>query len=345
MNDFFNLLTHDWIERNAPTLDLTKLKSTQNSLIFLLKGTITDKSQMDYQLVKDGKVYISWRKNDFDNNFIWLKNLPHGKYQLRVRYNAQPEHIGTCNFIIKPPWYQTMVIKLISGSLLTVFLGLIAMVSVLLAQRRKAAIEAEKQKRLQTELQVIRSQLNPHFIFNALSSIQSLVNKQDNIGANNYLTEFSELLRNTLNNAELEQLPLEKEIKILETYLKLEKLRFNFNYQIEVESDINRYETKIPSLLLQPLLENAVKHGISNLKDTGKLLLRFDRKGLDLIATVSDNGKGFDANTVTAGYGLKLVRKRIELLNDVFKNKIVLSIYSDKNSLTEIAVTFINWFA
>ncbi len=345
MNDFFNLLTHNWIERNASKPDLTKLKSTQNSLIFLLEGTITDKSQMDYQLLKDGKVYLGWRKNDFDNNFIWLKNLPHGNYQLRVRYNAQPEHIGSCNFIIKPAWYQTTAIKLISGSLLAVFFALIATVAVLLVQKRNAALEAEKQKRLQTELQVIRSQLNPHFIFNSLSSIQGLINKQDIAGANNYLTEFSDLLRNTLNNSEQEQLPLDKEIRILETYLNLEQLRFDFDYQIEVESDINRYETEIPSLLLQPILENAVKHGVSILKDTGKILVRFNRKGLDMIVTVSDNGKGFNANTVSAGHGLKLVHKRIELLNDVLKNDIKFSINSDKNSLTEIIVTFVNWFA
>jgi two-component system LytT family sensor kinase len=139
MNDFFNLLTHDWIERNASKPDLKNLKSTQNNLIFLLEGTITDKSQMDYQLLKDGRVYLEWRKNDFDNNFIWLKNLPHGKYQLRVRYNAQPEHIGTCTFIINPAWYQTTAIKMISGSLLAVFFGLIVMVAFLLLKRSIAA--------------------------------------------------------------------------------------------------------------------------------------------------------------------------------------------------------------
>jgi len=196
------------------------------------------------------------------------------------------------------------------------------------------------------ELQVIRTQLNPHFIFNALSSIQGLINKQDVSGANNYLTEFSMLLRNTLNNIELEQLPLEKEIEILKTYLNLEQLRFNFHYGLEVDENINRYETEIPSLLLQPLLENAVKHGIANLKNTGKLMVSFKHAGNDMIVSVKDNSKGFDPGMETTGYGLKLTCKRIELLNNMLKGrKISLNIYSDQSSFTENVLTFINWFA
>ncbi|RYE16287.1 MAG: hypothetical protein EOP45_17760 [Sphingobacteriaceae bacterium] len=133
---------------------------------------------------------------------------------------------------------------------------------------------------------------------------------------------------------------------MLETYLKLEQLRFNFKYQIEIDSDINKYETEIPLLLLQPLLENAVKHGISNLKETGKLSLTFKRVGPNMIATVNDNGKGFNVNEATDGYGLKLVNKRIEVFNEILiYSKILLTINSDKNSFTNIVLTFINWFA
>lgn len=345
-NDFINELTHSWVNRNVTSPDLSKLKANQNNLIFLLRGKITSKTQIEYELERNGKVVVPWGSGKFDNNFIWLKSLSNGKYRLRYRYSVQPEHTGTCDFEIKPAWYQTTAIKIISGSLLAVFFGLIVLVVVLLRQRSKSIFEAKKQKRLQAELQAIRSQLNPHFIFNALSSIQSLVNKNDITGANYYLTEFSELLRATLDHADLEQLPLEKEIKILETYLKLEQLRFNFSYQIEVDNDINKYETEIPVLLLQPLLENAIKHGISNLKETGKLFLTFKHVGSNMIATVSDNGKGFNVNEATDGYGLKLVNKRIEVFNEILiHSKILLTINSDKNSFTDITLTFINWFA
>jgi len=346
MNEFFNDLTHGWVNRNDKTIDLNRLKSTENSLIFLLNGSITNKSQMDYELLKNGKIVIPWRHNEFDNNFIWLKNLPHGAYELRFRYNVQPEHVGKCDFVIKPIWYQTTAIKIISGSLLAVFFGLIILVIILLSQKRKNNIEAEKLKHIQTELQVIRSQLNPHFIFNSLNSIQSLINKQDIVAANNYLSEFSVLLRNTITDIELEQLPLVKEVKILETYLNLEQLRFNFDYQITIEDEINIYETEIPSLLLQPLLENAVKHGLSDQKGTGELLLSFNRIDSNMIVVVSDNGKGFDATMTTEGFGLKLVFKRIQLLNNILKNsEIKYSINSDQSTLTEITLTFINWFA
>ena len=229
---------------------------------------------------------------------------------------------------------------------MAVFFGLIILVIILLSQKRKNNIEAEKLKHIQTELQVIRSQLNPHFIFNSLNSIQSLINKQDIVAANNYLSEFSVLLRNTITDIELEQLPLVKEVKILETYLNLEQLRFNFDYQITIEDEINIYETEIPSLLLQPLLENAVKHGLSDQKGTGELLLSFNRIDSNMIVVVSDNGKGFDATMTTEGFGLKLVFKRIQLLNNILKNsEIKYSINSDQSTLTEITLTFINWFA
>jgi hypothetical protein len=344
LNEFFNDLMHEWVNRIVKYPDLSKLKSTQNNLIFILNSDISHKSQVEYEVEKNGKVYIPWRQNEFDNNFIWLKSLPHGKYKLKVRYTVQPEHIGICDFEIKPAWYQSTVIQIISGSLLTAFLGLIGLVVLLLRKNRKIIIESEKQKLLQTELQVIRAQLNPHFIFNALNSIQSLINKHDVEGANRYLAEFSMLLRNTLVNTELERLPLEKEITILDTYLKLEQLRFNFKYEIKVDSNINSYETELPSLLLQPLLENAVKHGLGDHRHDGELLLFFKRSGNDLIAIIGDNGNGFDTLKEMDGFGLKLTRKRIGLLNNSFTDrKIILDLNSSPGSSTEIKLTFINW--
>jgi len=155
-------------------------------------------------------------------------------------------------------------------------------------QKQKAEEELSKKKKLQLELRTIHSQLNPHFVFNALSSIQGLINKNDISGANSYLSDFAQLLRNSLSNGNREQTPLAEEIKTLETYLKLEQLRFNFGYKININDKINFYETEIPSLLLQPLIENSIKHGIAVLKGEGQIILDFNRSGKDMLITLKD---------------------------------------------------------
>ena len=124
---------------------------------------------------------------------------------------------------------------------------------------------------LQIEQKVIRAQLNPHFTFNALSSIQSLMNQNKIEEANYYFTEFGSLLRTSLHNNEKEMLPLQIELQTLEQYITLEQLRFGFAYKIDVAKNINTSTIEVPLLLLQPLVENAIKHGISNLQNDGQI--------------------------------------------------------------------------
>jgi hypothetical protein len=358
LNEFLSYLTHPWSvkQKRNPEFQYdssTKtgryksliFKSNENNLIFYLTASVTDRKQIEYEVFKNDKVYIPWKTNDFDNGFIWLKNLPYGDYQLKIRYTVQPKNVAAYDFIIEPAWFQTTAIKIIAGSLVAAFLGLIIWLNILVRQRRKANNEIAKKDRLQMELQIIRSQLNPHFIFNSLTSIQGLINKKDILGANTYLSEFAQLLRNTLVHNNREQIPLAVELKILETYLKLEQLRFNFIYEITVDNAVNINETEFPSLLLQPLLENAIVHGIANLKEEGHLVLSFIRQQKDMIVRIVDNGSGFNENPNHTGYGLKLTRERIELLNKILSGQhIALQIAADENTSTTVSLIFNNWF-
>ena len=129
-------------------------------------------------------------------------------------------------------------------------------------------------EKLEVSLQSIRSQLNPHFIFNALNSIQALINKNDTDVANKYLSDFSSLLRESLQYNDRVYIPLDIEKQMLDTYLRLEQLRFQFAYSISCSNE-NLANTEIPSLLIQPLVENAVKHGISGLHEKGKIEIVF----------------------------------------------------------------------
>ena len=142
-----------------------------------------------------------------------------------------------------------------------------------------------------------------------------------------------------------EQIVLAVELKILDTYLKLEQLRFNFIYEITIDEAIHINETEIPSLLLQPLLENAIIHGIGDLKDKGHLVLSFTRRQKDMIVRIADNGAGFKDNPNNTGYGLKLTRERIELLNKILSGRqIVLDIDTEGTTLTTVNLIFYTWF-
>lgn len=200
--------------------------------------------------------------------------------------------------------------------------------------------------KLQLELKTIYAQLNPHFVFNALSSIQGLINQQDIQGANNYLSDFARLMRESLTNSNKEEISLHEEIRGLETYLKLEQLRFGFAYQISLDDSIQRYDSSIPALLLQPLVENAVKHGVSTLGKDGRVDIHFDRNGDTMIVRIADNGKGFLSETPSTGFGLKVTRDRIKLMNELNRSQPIQLEITPRSPLgTEIILRFNHWFA
>ena len=205
-----------------------KLLPNDNNLIFYLAAQTYKKEQIEYELFKNEKLLNAWRKNEFDNNFIWLKNLSSGQYLIKIRYSAQRQNVTPYTFEIPTAWYQSVWFKVLSDVLILAFIGFIIVTIKLFEQRQQAEKELSKKTKLQLEIKTIHSQLNPHFVFNALNSIQGLINKQDIAGANKYLSAFGQLMRNSLSNSERDQITLLEEVKILETYLKLEQLRFGF---------------------------------------------------------------------------------------------------------------------
>lgn len=206
--------------------------------------------------------------------------------------------------------------------------------------------KADQQKTMvNLQLKSIRSQLNPHFMFNALSAIQNLMNKPDIEGANHYLAKFAGLTRKVLNSSEREMISVEDEIAILDDYLQMEQLRFGFQYKIEVDEAINKANTEIPAMLLQPFIENSVKHGVAVLQQEGLIRVMIKLEGKDLDLLVQDNGAGFDVNDPAVydhGFGLKLSRERMALLNQVYHKRALFKITSTPGNTT-IAVKLIDW--
>lgn len=333
-------------ERNLEDSQFILKKSfaaDENSLLFLLNNKVRFKEMIEYKLQGPGGVQ-DWQKNSLDENLIWLRDLPPGKYKLFIRYNFQRHNVTEYEFEIKPAWHQTTMFKISAGSLTAAFFGFIFLLFKTRRQKVQLLNEQTERELAQIELKAVRSQLNPHFIFNALSSIQGLVNKKDREGSNRYLSEFSSLMRSTLKGGDKEFTALSTEISTVESYLKLEQLRFDFCYTIVVDDTISITETEVPALMLQPLVENAVKHGVASLQEKGDVEILIKRQAKDLLIVISDNGKGFIAANDSEGHGLKLTKERLTLLNGILKEQsIQLNFLKGAQSGMQVTLQFNNW--
>lgn len=176
-----------------------------------------------------------------------------------------------------------------------------------------AQLEAQLAK---TQLQMISMQLNPHFLFNALNGISTLVHRDPDT-ADRMIARLSDLLRTTLSNKGKSFVSLSDELETINRYLDLEKMRFGERLSVEIEIDPAVKDAKVPCMLLQPLVENAIKHGISQISRPGMIRLQSTRKNGKLLITIDDNGPGFNASAHTGkntGMGLSNCRERMELL-------------------------------
>lgn len=197
-----------------------------------------------------------------------------------------------------------------------------------------------KQQRLANNLlalKSLRSQMNPHFIFNALNSVNSFIASHDERAANKYLTDFSMLMRAVLENSEEDFISLEKEIELLELYTKLEHFRFQdkFDYKITIDETINTTDFIIPPMLLQPYIENAVWHGLRYKKTKGFLDISLTRTHENEIKiTVTDDGIGREKSKALKtdhqkkqnSKGLGNIKKRVSILNAMYKDKVAVFI-------------------
>lgn len=206
-----------------------------------------------------------------------------------------------------------------------------------IAQLKKK--NARQQLIQELKLKSVQSQLNPHFLFNALNSIQVLVKSGDTKQADNYLVGFSELLRNVLQNAEKRLVPLSDELAMINRYCELEKLRMNFNCELDIQTTTAAELIEIPYMLLQPVIENAIKHGLAKATDMGLLQITIIEKNASLHIRVIDNGPGIHGASLETlkekGRGLKL---SLEKLYSIYGNDAEFVILDAKPG-TEVSIT------
>ena len=186
-------------------------------------------------------------------------------------------------------------------------------------------------------LKSLRSQMNPHFIFNALNSVNHFISQQDERAANRFLSEFSQLMRLVLDNSQEDFISLKEEQEMLTLYLKLEHYRFRdkFDYEFKMDAEINSEEIALPPMLIQPYIENAVWHGLRYKESKGKLSVHFTRRPYEIEVTIEDDGIGRrrSAEIKTANQkrhnsaGLRNIEQRLDILNNVHKSNYRVSIH------------------
>jgi len=182
-------------------------------------------------------------------------------------------------------------------------------------------------------LKSLRSQMNPHFIFNALNSVNNYIAKSDERSANRFLSEFSTLMRSVLENSEEDFIPLSKELELLEVYVKLEHSRFpdKFDYELVIDKNVDVDAFQIPPMLLQPYIENAIWHGLRYKEEKGYLnihLKQRDKESVEIV--ISDNGIGRKKSSQLKtqnqkkqkSKGMGNIKKRVAILNDMYKDKV-----------------------
>lgn len=284
--------------------------------------TLRDRQNIRYHYKMEGNDF-HWSINNYESNKITYNALAPGEYTFFVKSEKQGvfSDVVSYTFTIASPLYSKWWFIFI---LVGLFLS-----AVFFIYKWQLNIQQRKSRQINelnaSKLTAIQSQMNPHFIFNSLNSIQDLILKGDVEHSYSYITTFSNLVRRTLNYSDKDFIDFEQEIKLLELYLSLEKLRFkkDFSYSIDANKIM---DIQIPPMLIQPFIENALVHGLLHKEGEKRLYIKFELKDV-LICTIEDNGIGREkAKSIKQrqraeheSFSVKAIKKRFEILSQVFE--------------------------
>lgn len=303
----------------------TELTDHERKIQFILSSpTLRSRENIHYHYKLEGNDDV-WSINDYASNKITYNALAPGSYTFFVKAEKQGIFSKTIShsFSIASPvysrwWFITWMV-------------LIFLTAVYLLYQWQLNIQQKKSQQINelnaSKLTAIQSQMNPHFIFNSLNSIQDLILKGDVEHSYSYITTFSNLVRRTLSYSDKDFIDFEQEIKLIELYLSLEKLRFkkDFSYTIATNGIV---DIQIPPMLIQPFIENALVHGLLHKEGEKKLSIRFELKE-NLICTIEDNGVGREKakgikqrqRSEHESFSGKAIHKRFEILSNVFEGQ------------------------
>ncbi|MBL7812423.1 MAG: histidine kinase [Bacteroidetes bacterium] len=256
--------------------------------------------------------------------FAGYTNLPAGDYVFKVRVQ-NTEGIWSKELAVKvtiqtwfykKTWFIFLLILLVSGFIFSMYLLRVRRI------REESALKADLNRQIaESRMEALRAQMNPHFIFNSLNSINRYIIRNDAATASLYLTRFSKLIRMVLDNSRHRRISVASELEALNLYMDLERFRFDqkFDYTVQVSESVDIHQLEIPPLIIQPFVENAIWHGLMHKEGKGKLSIQLDMEDGLLCIVVEDNGIGrqkaaelaADKNPTRKSHGIRLTHERI----------------------------------
>jgi ligand-binding sensor domain-containing protein/signal transduction histidine kinase len=261
------------------------------------------------------------------SNIVPFPDLQPDTYQLQIRarkYRSNWSQPVLMTVTILPRWYQQWWAR---GIVILLGLTLVAFIlrDVIRRIQRAEMRKTEYNRRIaELEAKALTNQMNPHFIFNSLNSVQHLIMEKEEKQALNFLADFATLMRQMLNNSRKSHISLEEEIAFLTRYIELEKIRFAnvFTYQFILQDELKEYTIYIPPMIIQPIVENAIKHGLAPKNGSGRLEVKLVLRDDMLYCSVDDDGIGWDrANEIKSGRlvkhestALSVIRERLQII-------------------------------
>lgn len=326
--------------RDTLLADSSVLPYSLNNISFYFDGiclTNPDKVLYTYKLEGLEKEWCPYT----NTNYAKYDNLPPGKYTFKVKscnnegiWNVEPV---TFYFIIKPPFYKTW--WFIAFCLIGITGIIILIFRIRLYQiKQKQKAEFEQQVEIsKAELKALRAQMNPHFVFNSLNSIQHYILNSKGDEAVRYLNKFAKLIRIILNNSDKPTVTINEDIEAITLYMELEKMRFEnkFDYSINIDSGIDGDYDEIPPMLIQPYLENAILHGINPKEGRGKITIDIKQDNQYIKISIIDDGIGrkksealqhIRAKGKHKSLGMKITKDRVRILNSMHESHLSVNI-------------------
>ncbi|WP_207513845.1 sensor histidine kinase [Longitalea luteola] len=322
-------------KKSVPVTDTIRVHHSIGKLLIELAGiSYGSGKSMNYEYRLKG-TDSAW--NNTPNNIIEFPMLPYGTFVFEARavdrWGVRSERPARVVVLHPPPFTKTTWFLALTYIILAAVLGAAFFFYYRRRQQKREQEYNLKRKVHELEMMALRAQMNPHFIFNCLTSIQYHILRADMRNANAYLHKFSTLIRQTLQYSTHSTISLREEIKLLSLYLELEKMRLGerIDYRLTISEDLKQDDLSMPTMIVQPFLENAIIHGIAPLENrTGILSVEIKRSGKYVEFIIEDNGPGIYAsrhkqpvNNDHTSMGTSITSRRIDAINAIQKHPII----------------------
>lgn len=328
---------YKWFRYNSKQL-ISDYKHNSFSIDFVPKGhSFPNKLKFRYRLNENNR----WSPYSEKTN-LFLPYLPSGNYNLDIEVfdmNAGKSRLFSILQIkVQPPfwlswWFITMAVVVLSGLLVYIFIRI----------KRKSNEKIIIQRRIaETKLEALLSQMNPHFTFNAMNAIQAFIISNDIDNSLLYISEFSKLIRKTLENSSKQLITIDEEIEYLEAYITIENMRFDnrIDFEIQISEKVDTCFTKIPTMLLQPFVENVFVHAFNESSIAPKLIISFQMISETILeCKIIDNGMSLNAakkSKLHQSKGIQLTKERLSLLQDSINDSIEIDFTENNGTIVTI---------